>query len=541
MRRLLLRVIIPIILCWSWSRCANIQSPTGGPKDKKPPTLVSSIPLANQTGYHGKSILLTFDETVKLNDPREQIIISPSPGKEVEFEVKNNRVFITPKDPWADSTTYSIQFREGIQDVTESNVPPNLRLAFSTGTYIDSLSLTGNVIDLLEGTPQEQITVAIYAEDTFNIFEHTPTYFTKTDKQGKYRLENIRAGRFYIYAFNDQNKNLKVESRSEIFGFLKDPFTVTRNIDTLNIGLVRLDSRPLRISSIRNMGKLTRIKFSKSLLDYTLTADRDILSAFGDNASEVNIWSPQVNDSLLIKFAGRDSLLTSKDTTFYLKTTDVVPPKETFRLNMEEPTINPDNGRLTTTITFTKPVTRFLFDSLYIKVDTTDRIPITREDATYNTTKKQLVLSKGLGKKMFGPDANPLLVLALRNGFAISVDDDSTKNVTKAVTIFWPEENGIITIQANTRNQSFVLQLLDRATKKVVAESINSKLVAKNIPPSDYSIRAIIDDNKNGKWDAGNILKRIEPEKVVYYKAADGSRSVPVRANWEIGPLQFSF
>lgn len=542
MKRLLLRFIIPLMLCWAWSRCANIQSPTGGPKDKTPPRVVSSIPPANQANYRGTTILLTFDEPIKLNNAREEIIISPSPGDDIEFKVKNNRVFITPKTPWQDNTTYSVLFREGIQDITESNTPPNLKLAFSTGPFIDSLVLAGQVTDLLLGLPKEKITVAIFSEDTFDIFSHTPTYFTKTDKQGNFQLENLRAGRFFIYAFDDKNKNLKVESRAEMYGFLKDPVDLKEHVDTLLLGLIQLDARPIKVSSIRNMGHLTRVKFSKSLIDYELQSNREVISAFGDNATEVNLWNPPGTDSIMVVLSGRDSLEAAVDTSFYIKRSDAKPLAEKFSVNLGGPAINPENGKLNTTISFTKPVADFEFDSLYIKVDTTAIIAITQADITYVPTRKQMVLSKDLGKKMFGPDANPSLVLMMKRGFAISVDGDSTRAISNPVTIYWPEENGVITVQATTRSKNYILQLIEKSSQKVVAQAINTpKLNAKNISPSDYYIRAILDVNANGRWDPGNIYKDQEPEKVVYYKAADGTRAIPVRANWEVGPLQFSF
>lgn len=541
MKHLHLRFFIPLLLLGIWNQCANIQVPSGGPKDKRPPQLVSSIPPANQTNYHGSTVLLTFNEAVKLNNPREEIIISPAPSKEIEYKVKNNKVFITPKSPWKDSTTYSLLFREGIQDITESNTPPNLKLAFSTGSEIDSLVIAGTVTDLLLGEPKDQVTVAIYAEDTFNIFNHTPTYFTKTDKRGNFQLENIRAGYFRIYAFNDKNKNLKVESRSEMFGFVPQPIHVRANIDTLEIGLVQLDARPLKVSTIRNLGQATRVKFTKALTDFNFQPDT-LHAAFGDNQTEITFWAP-LKDSLQVHLTGRDSLETSIDTTFYLKlNNEVKAPLEKFSGSLGGPSINPDNGRLITTLTFSKPIRQFNFDSLYIKVDTTARIPITREDITYLEKKKQVVLNKDLGKKMFGADANPQLTLMMKKGFAVSMDNDTSRAASDLVTIYWPEENATISIQANTKKKNYILQLLEKTSRKVVAQTINQpKLTAKNVVPSDYLIRVILDVNGNGKWDPGNYTLNQEAEKIIYYRATDGSKSFPVRANWEIGPLQFSF
>ncbi len=542
MKILLLRVLVPVLLLFAWAQCANVQSPTGGPKDKRPPKLVSSIPKANATNFKGTTILLTFDEAVKLNSPREEIIISPSPGKDVDFVVKGNRVFITPKIPLKDSTTYSFLFREGIQDITENNPPVNLRLSFSTGPYTDSLLLAGEVHDVLLGTPKEKMTVAIYSSDTFNIFNHTPNYFTQSDKKGNFKLENLRPGRYRIYAFDDDNKNLKVESRSEMFGFLANEIILARNIDTLSIGLVQLDSRPLRISSIRNLGKMTRVKFSKSVIDYELTASKEITHCFGDNLTEINVWNPPGPDSLKVTLSARDSLNSKKDTVFYVKVTDARPVKEKFTWLMGKPEINPENPKLITTLTFNKPIRNFNFDSLYIQIDTTQRIPITKENITYVPQRRELKVIKDLPKKLFGADQNPLISLYAKRTFAISIEDDTAKVQSAPALIYWPEENGILTLQANTKVKNYILQLVEKGSGKPIQQVVNTpRLVAKNIPPGNYYIRAVIDTNQNGSWDPGNFSEKVEPEKIIYYNGADGSRTIPVRANWEIGPLQFSF
>ncbi|HAC25282.1 MAG TPA: hypothetical protein DCE81_10230, partial [Cytophagales bacterium] len=125
-----IRLLPLAVLCWA---CASQTSPTGGPRDKTPPKLIASSPLPNQKNFRGSAVELEFDEYVKLKDPKEEILISPSMGKEVNYVARKNNVIITPKRPWLDSTTYSISFRDGIQDITESNPAENLRLAFSTG------------------------------------------------------------------------------------------------------------------------------------------------------------------------------------------------------------------------------------------------------------------------------------------------------------------------------------------------------------------------------------------------------------------------
>ena len=541
MKLVLLRLIIPLLLLALWIGCANIQTPTGGPKDKRPPKVTLSIPTPNQTQFKGKTVVLVFNEAIKLNNPKEEIIISPSPGKDIEFQTKGNRVMITPKEPWKDTTTYSIVFREGVQDITESNSPTNLKLAFSTGPSIDSMMMSGTVFDLLTGIPQEKATVAIYESDTFNLFNHAPTYFTKADKKGNFKLENLRTGNYKLYAFDDKNKNLKVESRSEKYGFLPSKFSLQENIDSFRIGLIQLDSRPIKLSNIRNIGNVTRVRFSKALVDYSLTSDKEVVHAFGDNQSEIAIWNPET-DSARIQLLATDSLENSVDSIFYIKKTSIKPVIDKFIFNIGSPFINPENARLVNTFKFSKPITQQTLDSIFIQVDTTSRITFTKDDLIYDAKHKEMTLNKALEKKMFGANQNPILNLVVRKGFGLSVEQDTTKVSSIPIRIYWPEESGTISLQANTKQKGYVIQLLDKASKTVAAQAVSTpKLTARNIPPGEYQIRIIIDTNQNGKWDCGNIKKDIPPETIVYYKAPDGATSFQIRANWEVGPIQLHF
>ena len=151
--------------------CARQSSPTGGPKDTIPPVLVRVIPPNETINFNADQIELEFSEDVILNAPKEQLIITPTIGKEYKMTYRRNRVIIEFEEPLQDSTTYTFNFRESIQDITEKNSVRNLQLAYSTGTYLDSLSISGTIYHMLSGKPAEDATVALHTEnDTFNIF-----------------------------------------------------------------------------------------------------------------------------------------------------------------------------------------------------------------------------------------------------------------------------------------------------------------------------------------------------------------------------------
>src|SRR5690606_33989008 len=136
---------------------------------------------------------------------------------------------------------------------TERNKAENLKLAFSSGTYIDSLFTQGTIYDALTASPLKNITVGLYTSDTFNIFQHMPPYFTKGNDKGYFILENLKPDNYFVYAWDDKNKNLTVDSKTEAYGFLKDTLQLRPNIDSISLAipLIRLDARPLRLVSAR--------------------------------------------------------------------------------------------------------------------------------------------------------------------------------------------------------------------------------------------------------------------------------------------------
>ena len=46
--------------------------------------------------------------------------------------------------------------------------------------------------------------------------------------------------------------------------------------------------------------------------------------------------------------------------------------------------------------------------------------------------------------------------------------------------------------------------------------------------PGQYKLKAIIDWNKNGKWDSGSFTDKLQPEEVLFY-----DNTIQVRSNWD--------
>lgn len=520
--------------------CANQTTPTGGERDTTAPVLIRSSPENNQKNFLGFDIELTFDEMVKLYNPKEEILIVPSPGKNNLFKTKNNRIFISPETPWAENTTYSISFREGIKDLNESNPVENLKIAFSTGAYIDSLSISGFVQNALVDKIPTNITVALYQLDTFNIFKHTPDYFTKTEANGAFKLENLKPGKYHIYAFNDINKNLIVESKTEAYGFKADQINLETNSDSLTLRIMILDSREPKINNIRNLGKLTKIKFNKYVNSYSFKSlYENISSCFGNDQTEIDLYLSQdpSPDSVLVSLHVLDSLSFKIDTTFYISQRISNYIADDFSYNFSKGQLSGNN--FSTNAIYNKPISKITFDSLYVMQDTLYTIPLSPLDIRIDTIGKRIFIDKKIDPVY--PSNKLKIEFVIAKGAFQSIDQDTSKAQLVSISELTPESTGTVIIENITTEKSFMVQLLDSRDNIVQSMKDIKKYMFKNILPGEYKLRVLIDTSNNGTWDYGNIFNNTEPEPIHYYKNPEGASQFPVRANWELGPLIFNF
>ncbi len=540
-------VIIAINL--SLLGCANQTTPTGGPKDEAPPELMYSNPTDGQKNFKNSVIELTFNELIKLKDPKEEILITPSPGKNTKFIARKNKVLIEPEFPWQENTTYSISFRDGIQDLTEGNPSENLRLAFSTGDTIDSLSIEGSIGEIFSEKIPDKITVALYQSDTFNIYNHTPTYFTKSNKEGFFSIRNLKGGEYYLYAFEDKNKNLKVESKTEKVGYLSKPIVLKENVDSLLINLISVDARPPAITSIRNTDKTTLIRFNKYVdsLNVKIDSLSQVIYSYGDAQNELIFYQAfAIGDSIKVELFAQDSVMQKLDTTFFIKYSETKMPTETFGLKELSETYNLATKEYEHVLSYNKPISAINYDSIYVKTDSLNKITLSKENLTIDTlhhkiSLKVLVENKSdtiKREKNFKPF---IPNLRYGKGAFISIELDSSKTITKNIIIIKEEDTGMVTAKVDTEEKKYVIEIIT-SDNTVIQKLLNPQEINfKFLKPQDYRIRILIDTNGNGKWDAGNFKNRIEPEKVIFYKSEEGKYSFPIRANWEYGPLLIKF
>jgi uncharacterized protein (DUF2141 family) len=209
------------------SGCAQIIPPTGGPRDSLPPIMLGAVPKDSTLNFTGNKITLTFDEYVQLDRPEEQLIISPVPKVSPLIEAKLKEVTIRIKDTLEENTTYSINFGRSLKDINEGNPAKQFTYIFSTGTYIDSSTLSGKVVAAETGRPDSTLIVMLHRNfDDSVVSKEKPRYFTRLDSAGRFVFNNIAPGRYTIFALKDQGGQKMYMRNSDLFAFYDSTLTI---------------------------------------------------------------------------------------------------------------------------------------------------------------------------------------------------------------------------------------------------------------------------------------------------------------------------
>lgn len=204
-----------------YSGCAKIVAPTGGPKDEQQPLIVKIDPPDYTVNFDSKEISITFDEYIQLRDLNSNLIISPPVEKNPDIKNKGKTLHIKFEEDLRDSTTYNIYFGNSVQDFNEGNPIENFQYVLSTGAYIDSLSIEGQVLNSFNSLPEEGVFVMLYLEHDDSIpLKEIPVYISKTNTNGFFRINNIRNEKFKLFCLRDLNKNYLFDIVDENIAFI---------------------------------------------------------------------------------------------------------------------------------------------------------------------------------------------------------------------------------------------------------------------------------------------------------------------------------
>lgn len=201
--------------------CASIGSPDGGPYDEEPPVLVKSTPGINATGVKDGKIEILFNENVKLQKAFEKVVVSPPQMQMPEVRSNGKKVTVELFDSLLPNTTYSIDFNDAVVDNNEGNPYENFAYVFSTGDVVDTLAVSGTVLNAEDLEPIKGIVVGLHSclDDsafTKRAFERV----SRTDSRGRFTIKGIAPGKYRVYALADANQNYLFDQKSEKIAFM---------------------------------------------------------------------------------------------------------------------------------------------------------------------------------------------------------------------------------------------------------------------------------------------------------------------------------
>jgi len=577
--RALIKIIVLSSIMYFWG-CANPVSPTGGPLDETPPQVVISVPPNYSTFFSRKRITLTFDEFVKLKNPNQQVLISPPFKNRPTYKLRGKTLIIDFDEDLYPNTTYSIFFGNAIVDLTEENPLSDYQFVFSTGAYIDSLELRGEVVDAFNLKPRENVFAMLFQMASDTVTQDSipmlllPIHVTKTDKEGKFRIQNLPDKEFILFALDDMNNNYRYDQPGEEIAFVDNLVRPEVQIPVrVNDTIANSDSLQIKINgfyqdSIRL--KEQTLSFFKMFMfrQVDSTQRRIALQAFYPPSFQLVYRMPLINPRI---FLLNDSLIddwkimqpgvigdtlmvwlneTSTDTLRITVWDDTTPldtlmvaftrAREQFerssrprrgaqekvsrlevKNNLRGRTLDPGrNFRLF----FNEPLVSYNFNNVFFVAgkDTMNGAPLVPANVSNTVFKLDYTMEEDTWYEFIFPDS------ILFNIHNITNDSLKVSFTTGKISDFGKL---ILNINIPENEAPFVVQLMDdkeKVLKEVYLES-SGKVEFEYLRPGNYIVKAIEDAWRNRRWDTGVYVNKRQPERVFYYPGA-----IQVRANWDV-------
>lgn len=521
-------ILICILLALSLTNCAKRGTITGGLKDTLAPTLRISFPENFNTQFKGDEIKLVFDEYIKLTSLSKQLIISPPMEREPLILPTTATKFLTIKlkDTLKPNTTYSFNFGQSIADNNEGNALNQFKYVFSTGNYIDSLSLSGKVRDAYEKEADAFISVMLYdMDETFNdsiVYNKSPRYITNTlDSLKTFKLENLKAGKYLLVAMKDQNSNNKFNPKEDKIGFLKQVITVPNDTAyTVDLFKETLDLKTF---------KPTQSSGNKLLLGYNGK------QSFKANPPKVTITSNKlVVPSIVTQMPDKDSLQVwykplKADTLAVNVIRDnykedyIIRVKDQKKDSLDIKALQ--NGVLNFRDRFTleasTPLVKFDKSKIQILSKDSTAVDFTTE---YDDFNQKFYLD-------FKKEVSEQYRVSFLPGALIDFFEQPNDSLNYNLTTKTAADYANLRIQLqNVKRFPVILQLTNSKGDVIASEYSEEKTTVdfNLVEPTVLTLRLIYDDNKNGIYDTGSYLQKRYSEEVIY-----SSKEINIHANFD--------
>lgn len=565
--------------------CANIGNPSGGPIDKTPPIFMRSNPTPNAVNVKDRKIEIFFDEIVTLKDPSTKIIVSPAQTEMPRMSALGRKVTVELVDSLLPNTTYTIDFSNSIQDNNEGNAIDNFAFAFSTGSVIDSMRVSGYVLDSRTLEPMQSVVVGLQSNLADSAFHKEKLQrVALTNDRGQFTIRNVSPGSYHIFALKDLDRDYKFGNPTEDIAFLDSiivPSIGSREAaDTVYNDLNEIDTimratRPAYfpndiLLSMFNEDRKSQylannLRVDSTRISLTFAAASDTLpslSIVGRNDVPDQWYTlerSQTNDTLTYWI--RPPHLVSADTlmvaTTYLRTdtasnlswgTDTL--KFTFQRQKAKKKKKNEETDSLEQIRFMElhPLangTQEVYAPLLLQTGT----PIERysreafhlqrklqNDTTFYPAEiKSIALRDStLSRRdlMLKVDWEPgaAYTLAVDSLAMTDIYGLQTKPLKVDFNVRKMEEYGNIVFNIPAVRDSAIVELLDGTDKVVLHTPVkNHRAELLNLQPGKYYARLFIDRNGNGKYDTGNYDMHLQPEETVYYPGA-----INLKKNWDV-------
>ncbi len=524
---------------WKWAAilvwllvaaCAQVRDITGGDKDTQPPRLLVADPPDQSVRFRGQRIVLQFDERIQLDRVRDGLLISPPLSSPPSVRItKARNVTIDLNGPLAENTTYTFGIGEVVKDLSEGNSAGGLAYVISTGDHLDSMAVSGRVVNAFSGAPEKGALVSLYStDDTSNVRSGRPSYATRSDTEGRFDLRYLRTGRYRLHALRDQNANYRYDLPNEEVAFLDSTVVLVPGDTVLPDHTLRLFAAVSPVQAVRETRVIPdgalRLVLARPAQD---VAVRDV-ARVGGVLNWVAEWSTK-RDTVLLWPSDTTALVDGRyelrldsailDTVRYRRV-DRMPYNVGLQARVRE------GG--------TDAFVELRAERPIVALDTT-RIQVERDSLSipFSIERDSLNMRLVRLRTDLPPGGSATLVLlpkAIQDQYGGS-NDSLRLGLGRAAE----KSTGTLRIRLDERverSTPVIVQLLDaqgralRESKLAVGERT---LAWERLSPGNHSIRMIFDQNDNGRWDTGDLDAGLQPEPVVAH-----GETINVRAAWDL-------
>jgi Bacterial Ig-like domain len=531
--------------------CAVVGQPSGGEKDVEPPKALSAYPADRSTNFNTDKIEITFDEFVKLNQINQAAIFSPPLNHAVEYSLRGKTLVVEFEDTLKENTTYTIYFGDAIGDNHENNILKNFQYCFSTGSSVDSMQIKGFVKDAFSlKAPEDALYVMLYKSFNDSLpLKEKPFYIAKTDESGYFEINNIANASYKLFALKDMNSNLIYDQPNELIAFIQEPIkaeialTPQKRDSTAfaaDTSLTEADSvYYLPNNNFQDVFLFEEIDSTQRLIEYPRVNDKYMRFVFRFpveslemrflnydlakwNRHEWNkmkdtlgLWLLLDNypDTLLLEISDKGEVIDTAKLMFNIDNKKSL-GRGTSKLEKITYNSNAKKSRKLPyfkdyNITFSQPIDTIYADKILLYSDLDTLSPnISFIDSLHRRIKIEYEWEQGENYEILIPDSSIFDIY----GF-------TTDTIREKFRVTKEEDYSTLTLDLRAEERPYILQLIN-ANQNVIAEQFieqDAKYTFINLVPASYTFRLIEDDNENKRWDTGNYIKGILPERVYIY------------------------